>query len=316
MAELLLIGDVTDTMRARLAAKFTIHELTHMADPLAWLSIHGSKIQYVSTNGQDGIRLEYVKAMPNLKLISCYGVGYDAIDTAQAVSRGIWVTHTPNVLNAEVATTALMLMLACYRNLLADDAYVRSGKWQTDGNAPLTRTADNRTVGIVGLGRIGQAIADKLAPFNAKILYHARNEKPVKYTYYSNLTEMARDSEVLICITPGGPSTQKLVNADVINALGPKGILINVSRGSVVDETALIAALEEGRLGAAGLDVFEQEPKVPAALRALSNVVLLPHVGSATHETRAVMGALTVDNLLQHFEQGTVISPVPECAKM
>ena len=316
MAELLLIGDVTDTMRARLAAKFTIHELADMADPLAWLSIHGTKIQYVSTNGHDGIRPEYVEAMPNLKLISCYGVGYDAIDTAQAVSRGIWVTHTPNVLNAEVATTALMLMLACYRNLLADDAYVRSGKWQTDGNAPLTRTADNRTVGIVGLGRIGQAIADKLAPFNAKILYHARNEKPVKYTYYSDLTEMARDSEVLICITPGGPSTQKLVNADVINALGPKGILINVSRGSVVDETALIAALEEGRLGAAGLDVFEQEPKVPAALRALSNVVLLPHVGSATHETRAVMGALTVDNLLQHFEQGTVISPVPECAKM
>ena len=316
MAELLLIGDVTDTMRARLAAKFTIHELADMADPLAWLSIHGTKIQYVSTNGQDGIRPEYVEAMPNLKLISCYGVGYDAIDTAQAVSRGIWVTHTPNVLNAEVATTALMLMLACYRNLLADDAYVRSGKWQTDGNAPLTRTADNRTVGIVGLGRIGQAIADKLAPFNAKILYHARNEKPVKYTYYSDLTEMARDSEVLICITPGGPSTQKLVNADVINALGPKGILINVSRGSVVDETALIAALEEGRLGAAGLDVFEQEPKVPAALRALSNVVLLPHVGSATHETRAAMGALTVDNLLQHFEQGTVISPVPECAKM
>lgn len=316
MAELLLIGDVTDTMRARLAAKFTIHELADMTDPLAWLKEHGAKIQYVSTNGHDGIRPEYVEAMPDLKLISCYGVGYDAIDTAQAVSRGIWVTHTPNVLNAEVATTALMLMLACYRNLLADDAYVRSGKWQTDGNAPLTRTADNRTVGIVGLGRIGQAIADKLAPFNAKILYHARNEKSVDYTYYSDLTAMARDSEVLICITPGGPSTHKLVNADVIKALGPEGILINVSRGSVVDEAALIAALQEQRLGAAGLDVFEHEPKVPTALRALSNVVLLPHVGSATHETRAAMGALTVDNLLQHFEQGTVISPVPECAKM
>ena len=266
MAELLLIGDVTDTMRVRLAAKFTIHELADMTDPLAWLKEHGAKIQYVSTNGHDGIRPEYVEAMPDLKLISCYGVGYDAIDTAQAVSRGIWVTHTPNVLNAEVATTALMLMLACYRNLLADDAYVRSGKWQTDGNVPLTRTADNRTVGIVGLGRIGQAIADKLAPFNAKILYHARNEKAVDYTYYSDLTAMARDSEVLICITPGGPSTHKLVNADVIKALGPEGILINVSRGSVVDEAALIAALQEQRLGAAGLDVFEREPKVPTAL--------------------------------------------------
>jgi lactate dehydrogenase-like 2-hydroxyacid dehydrogenase len=316
LTDILLIGDATETMRARMAAQFTIHELADMADPLDWLKAHGANIRYVATNGHDGIKSEYVEALPNLKVISCYGVGYDAIDTAQAVSRGIWVTHTPNVLNAEVATTALMLMLACYRNLLADDAYVRSGKWQTDGNPPLTRTADNRTVGIVGLGRIGQAIADKLAPFNAKILYHARNEKPVKYTYYSDLTEMARDSEVLICITPGGPSTHKLVNADVIKALGPEGILINVSRGSVVDEAALIAALQEQRLGAAGLDVFEREPKVPAALRALSNVVLLPHVGSATHETRTAMGALTVDNLLQHFEQGTVISPVPECAKM
>ena len=316
MTDILLIGDATETMRARMAAQFTIHELADMADPLDWLKAHGANIRYVATNGHDGIKSEYVEALPNLKVISCYGVGYDAIDTAQAVSRGIWVTHTPNVLNAEVATTALMLMLACYRNLLADDAYVRSGKWQADGNAPLTRTADNRTVGIVGLGRIGQAIADKLAPFNAKILYHARNEKPVKYTYYSDLAAMARDSEVLICITPGGPSTHKLVNADVIDALGPEGILINVSRGSVVDETALIAALQEGSLGAAGLDVFEQEPKVPATLRALSNVVLLPHVGSATHETRAAMGALTVDNLLHHFKNGTVISPVPECAKM
>ena len=218
MTEILLIGDATETMRARLAAQFTIHELADMADPLAWLKAHGANIRYVATNGHVGIKSEYVEAMPNLTVISCYGVGYDAIDTTQAVSRGIWVTHTPNVLNAEVATTALMLMLACYCNLLADDAYVRSGKWQTDGNAPLTRTADNRTVGIVGLGRIGQAIADKLAPFGAKILYHARNKKTVDYTYYSDLTAMARDSEVLICITPGGPSTQKLVNADVINA--------------------------------------------------------------------------------------------------
>ena len=162
MTDILLIGDATETMRARMAAQFTIHELADMADPLDWLKAHGANIRYVATNGHDGIKSEYVEALPNLKVISCYGVGYDAIDTAQAVSRGIWVTHTPNVLNAEVATTALMLMLACYRNLLADDAYVRSGKWQTDGNAPLTRTADNRTVGIVGLGRIGQAIADKV----------------------------------------------------------------------------------------------------------------------------------------------------------
>jgi len=219
-------------------------------------------------------------------------------------------------LNAEVASTALMLMLACYRNLLADDAHVRSGDWETNGNAPLSRSADNQVVGIVGLGRIGQAIADKLAPFNATILYHSRSQKMVPYQYYGSLVDMAQAADVLICITPGGEETNKLVNLEVIHALGPKGTLINVSRGSVVDETAMIAALQDGRLGWAGLDVFEQEPKVPEALRALSNVVLLPHVGSASHETRAAMGDLTVDNLLQHSDIGTVISPVPECEDM
>jgi lactate dehydrogenase-like 2-hydroxyacid dehydrogenase len=171
-------------------------------------------------------------------------------------------------------------------------------------------------VGILGLGRIGQAIADKLAPFGAKIVYHSRSQKNVPYSYYADLTEMARNVDCLICITPGGPSTQKIVNRAVMDALGPKGTLINVSRGSVVDETALIEALTEGRLGWAGLDVFEAEPKVPEALRKMSNVVLLPHVGSATVETRAAMGALTVDNLLQHLTDGTVVTPVPECADM
>ena len=316
MADLLLIGGATPQMLERLEAAFTIHRLADAADPAAWLVEHGAKIQYVATNGHDGVKPDYIKAMPNLKLISCYGVGYDAIDTRLARVGGIMVTHTPNVLNAEVASTALMLMLACYRNLLADDAHVRSGDWETNGNAPLSRSADNQVVGIVGLGRIGQAIADKLAPFNATILYHSRSQKMVPYQYYGSLVDMAQAADVLICITPGGEETNKLVNLEVINALGPKGTLINVSRGSVVDETAVIAALQDGRLGWAGLDVFEQEPKVPEALRALSNVVLLPHVGSASHETRAAMGDLTVDNLLQHSNIGTVISPVPECEDM
>ena len=316
MADLLLIGGATPQMLERLEATFTIHRLADAADPAAWLVEHGAKIHYVATNGHDGVKPDYIKAMPNLKLISCYGVGYDAIDTRLARASGIMVTHTPNVLNAEVASTALMLMLACYRNLLADDAHVRSGDWETNGNAPLSRSADNQVVGIVGLGRIGQAIADKLAPFNATILYHSRSQKMVPYQYYGSLVDMAQAADVLICITPGGEETNKLVNLEVINALGPKGTLINVSRGSVVDETAVIAALQDGRLGWAGLDVFEQEPKVPEALRALSNVVLLPHVGSASHETRAAMGDLTVDNLLQHSNIGTVISPVPECEDM
>ena len=305
MTNLLQIGGVTADMRKRLETAFTIHQLDDF-DP--------SSITHVITNGHDGIDPAIMASLINLKAISGYGVGYDAIDVAEAVRRGIVVTHTPNVLNEEVATTALLLLLACYREVLRDDAYVRSGAWQAIGNAPLTRSADNQTVGILGLGRIGQAIAQKLAPWNAEIVYHSRTKKDVFYTYYDNLTAMAKDCDVLICITPGGPSTDKLVNAEVMEALGPNGTLINVSRGSVVDETALIAALQSGTLGWAGLDVFEAEPTVPQALRDLPNTVLLPHVGSGTVETRAAMGALTVDNLLQHLKDGTVISAVPECA--
>lgn len=316
MTDLFMIGGATDVMLARLREKFAIHRAADMADPLAWLAENGGRIEYVATNGHDGVKPEIMAAMPNLKVISCYGVGYDAIDTVKARDRGVVVTHTPNVLNAEVATTALLLLMSCYREVLRDDAYVRSGKWESDGNAPLTRSMDNQTIGILGLGRIGQAIADKLAPFGTTIVYHSRNRKDVAYRYYGNLTEMAGDVDALVCITPGGPSTQGLVNAEVIEALGPQGTLINVSRGSVIDEDAMIAALQDGRLGWAGLDVFEQEPKVPEALRLMPNVVLLPHVGSATVETRAAMGALTVDNLLQHLANGTVISPVPECADM
>ena len=307
MPDLLQIGSITDVMRERLEAAFTIHQT---------IRYDADKITHVVTNGHDGVKPELMASLTNLKVISGYGVGYDAIDAKEAARRGIIVTHTPNVLNQEVATTAVLLMLSCYREVLRDDAYVRSGAWEAKGNAALTRSADGQTVGILGLGRIGQAIADKLAPWNTKIVYHSRNKKDVDYTYYDNLTAMAHDCDVIICITPGGPSTNKIVNAEVLEALGPKGTLINVSRGSVVDEAALIDALQSGKLGWAGLDVFEGEPHVPQALRDLPNTVLLPHVGSATAETRAAMGALTVDNLLQHLKDGTVISAVPECADL
>ncbi|SPH21997.1 2-ketogluconate reductase [Ascidiaceihabitans donghaensis] len=307
MADLLQIGGVTEAMKVRLEVAFTVHSLEDY-DP--------AKITHIITNGHDGVKPEIMNSLPNLKAISCYGVGYDAIDVQAAKARGVVVTHTPNVLNAEVATTAVLLMLACYREILRDDSYVRDGAWETEGNAPLTRSADNQTVGILGLGRIGQAIADKLAPWNSKIIYHTRTKKDVDYTYYDDLTAMARDADVLICITPGGPSTNKIVNADVMEALGANGTLINVSRGSVVDENALIKALQTGKLGWAGLDVFEQEPKVPQALRDHPRTVLLPHVGSGTVETRAAMGNLTVDNLLRHLEDGKTLTPVPECADM
>jgi lactate dehydrogenase-like 2-hydroxyacid dehydrogenase len=307
MPELLQIGGITDEMRERLEQAFTIHQ-TNRYD--------ADKITHVVTNGHDGVNPKLMASLTNLQVISGYGVGYDAVDAVEAARRGIIVTHTPNVLNQEVATTAVMLMLACYREMLRDDAYVRSGTWEAKGNAPLTRSAENQTVGILGLGRIGQAIVDKLGPWNPKIVYHTRTKKDVPYTYYDNLTAMAYDCDVLICITPGGPSTHQIVNSEVMEALGSQGTLINVSRGSVVDETAMIAALQNGTLGWAGLDVFEGEPKVPQALRDLPNTVLLPHVGSATVETRAAMGGLTVDNLLQHLKDGTVISAVPECADL
>lgn len=305
MTNLLQIGGITAEMRERLETAFTLHQLD---------DFDADSITHVITNGHDGLQDNLMASLPNLKVISGYGVGYDAVDVAQAVRRGITVTHTPNVLNEEVATTALLLLLSCYREVLRDDAYVRSGKWQAKGNAPLTRSVDNQTVGIIGLGRIGQAIAHKLSPWNAKIVYHTRSKKNVVYTYYDDLTAMAKDCDVLICITPGGPSTHKIVNAKVMEALGPNGTLINVSRGSVVDEAALVTALQNGALGWAGLDVFEDEPVVPQALRDLPNTVLLPHVGSGTVETRAAMGALTVNNLLQHLKDGTVISAIPECA--
>lgn len=307
MADLLQIGSITGEMQARLEEVFTLHQLS---------SYPAEQITHIVTNGGDGVPADVMAGLPNLRMISGYGVGYDAVDVKEAVRRGIVVTHTPDVLNEEVATTAVMLLLACYRELLRDDAHVRSGLWAANGNPPLTRSMEGQTIGILGLGRIGMAIAQKLAPWKPTILYHTRNRKDVEYTYYDDLIAMAGDADVLICITPGGPQTHHLVSADVIEALGPDGTLINVSRGSVVDEAAMIVALQNGTLGWAGLDVFENEPEVPAALRDLPNTVLLPHVGSATRETRAAMGRLTVDNLLQHLRDGTVLTPVPECADM
>lgn len=312
--DLLLIGPATQRMRDRMAAQFTIHELFVMDDADGFLAEHGASITAVATDGHYGVKPDIIAHLPNLKIISCYGVGYDNIDAAACAAKGIVVTHTPNVLNAEVANTALLLFLALSRRLLRDDAYVRAGRWATEGPAPLSRSVENRTVGILGLGRIGQEIARKLGTFNATIAYHSRNEKPdVAYRYYADLTAMARDVDTLICITPGGAATHHLVGRAVIDALGPEGTLINVGRGTVVDETELIAALQEGRLGNAGLDVFENEPQVPAPLMAMDNVVLLPHVGSATVETRQAMGDLVTDNLCQFINDGTVISPVPEC---
>ena len=313
MAGLLIIGDITTEMRARLAGSLTLHDAFQIEDMTSFLEREGDDIGYVLTDGHYGVPRDWMDALPNLALISNYGVGYDAIDVDLSVARGILVTHTPQVLNDEVATTALMLMLASYRNLLASDAHVRDGRWVREGHMKLSRSADNRRVGILGLGRIGLALARKLEPFHAAIAYHNRTPRDVPYRYYDDLAEMAGDCEVLFVVTPGGRDTRGLVDRRVLDSLGPEGLLVNVSRGSVVDETALVTALQDGRLGAAGLDVFADEPNVPEALLAMPNVILTPHIGSATVQTRRAMGNLVVDNLLQHLADGRVISPVPEC---
>ena len=219
------------------------------------------------------------------------------------------------MINAEVANTTLLLMLACYREILRDDAHARSGAWE-GGNAPLTRSPEGAKIGILGMGRIGQEIARRLEIFSPEICYHTRTPKDVPYPHEPNLVEMARKVDCLLVITPGGAATKHLVNREVLEALGPQGTVINVARGSVIDEAAMVACLEEGKLGWAGLDVFEAEPKIPDALKAMPNVVLLPHVGSATVETRGAMGQLVVDNLIDHLTKGTVRTPVPECASL
>ncbi len=314
---LLQLGGVTDpvaakTMTERLESGFQVSTLFDKKDQMAFLDEHGADFVAVATFA--GVPDAVMAKLPNLKVISSYGVGYDNINAAGAAERGIIVSHTPDVLNDEVADTALMLWLAVSRELLPSERWARSGKWAETGTAyPLTRSVRHRTVGIVGMGRIGQTIAEQVAMFDAKILYHTRSKKDVPYTYHPDLVEMAQASDVLIVITPGGAATRHLISAEVIDALGPEGILVNVARGTVVDENALVAALESGRLGGAGLDVFEDEPRIPDALKTMDNVVLLPHVGSGTVETRAAMGDLVCRNLESWLATGKVVSPVPEC---
>lgn len=315
--DMLLIGSATPRMMEAFAGDFEIHELDKIDDLASFLTANGSKIEAIATNGHAGVSKQIMDGTPNLKVVSCYGVGYDAIDVQAAKAKGAIVTHTPNVLNNDVANTAIMLMLAVSRRLLRDDQWVRSGNWKAKGNAPLTTSIEGKRVGIVGLGRIGETIARKLEAFSCDIVYHTRNQKPEsQYLYYADLVEMAKDVDYLVVITPGGASTNKLVNRDVMNALGSEGTLINVARGTVVDEAEMVKALQEGRLGNAGLDVFEAEPQVPDALFKMENVVLTPHVASATVETRQAMGDLTVENLARFFKEGKVTSPVPECADM
>ena len=255
-----------------------------------------------------------IDALPKLEIIANFGVGYDAVDSAHAAAKGVMVTNTPDVLTEEVADTALGLLINAVRELPSAEKWLREGRWPKEGSYPLTRaTLRGRRAGIFGLGRIGKAIALRLEVLGMPIAYYNRN--PVEgspYTYYPSLVGLAKGVDTLICVAPGGKGTDKAVNAEVLTALGPEGVFINVGRGSSVDEDALAAALESGTIRAAGLDVFANEPNVPQRLLDAPNTCLLPHVGSASVYTRDAMADLQVDNLVSWFAEGKAITPVSE----
>lgn len=271
------------------------------------------RIVGVAASGAATVDARLIEALPALKIVSVHAVGYDLTDVAHARSRGVIVTHTPDVLNEDVADLALLLALGTLRRLPAMDAYVRAGRWVSDGPPPLSRSATGLKYGLLGLGRIGQAIARRLESFAGEIAYHTRNAvKDAPWRHVPNLVDLATQVDVLIVIVPGGASTRGLVSAEVLEALGPTGVLINVARGEVVDQDALVAALTSGRLGGAGLDVFADEPNVPQPLIDSDRCILTPHVASATVETRNAMAELMMANLEAVLADKPPVTPVPD----
>lgn len=281
-------------------------------DRPAFLAEHGEDVVAIVCSNSGRVDADLIAALPRLGMIANQGVGYDNIDVAAAIERDIAVSHTPGVLDAAVAETALGLLIATRRRMVEADRFVRTGRWSEEA-FPLTPQVSGSRVGVLGLGRIGRTIAGLLDALDCEVAYHSRHEVPgARYRYHPSAADLAAAVDNLVVIVPGGPTTAGLVDRSVLDALGPDGLLVNVARGSVVDEDALVAALSEGRLGAAGLDVFAQEPVVPAELRGLDNVVLLPHVGSATEETRAAMRALTLANLDAWLAGEPLPTAVPE----
>ena len=306
--KVLQYGRLMDVLERQLAEAFDLKRLADESDPKAFLAARGGEFAGLATGGFADAAL--IEALPALKVISSFGVGVDKIDLVAAGRRGVLVGNTPDVLNDCVADLALGLMIDVARGLSASQRHLRRGDWPK-ANYPLQRRVSGKRVGIVGLGRIGKAIALRAAAFNMELRYH--NRRPAADTtiaYEASLIELARWSDFLVIIVPGGGATRHLINAAVLDALGPEGFLVNVARGSVVDEPALVRALQDKRIAGAALDVFENEPNVPAELILLDNVVLLPHVGSATQETRAAMAQRVFDNLNEFFARGRLVSAI------
>lgn len=299
--EIVLVTPLHGPTMEQLDQLFTVHRLWQAKDKPALLREVRDRVRAIVTAGHVGATADLMEALPKAEIIACFGVGVDGIDFAAAKRHGLAVTNTPDVLTECVADLGMALLLAAARQIPQADRFVREGKW-LKGNYPLCQYVGGRLMGIVGMGRIGQAVARRADAFGIKIAYYGRRKNPeLAYPYYSDLEALAKESDYLMLTLPGGAETRHIVNAKVLAALGPEGTLINIARGSVVDEAAMVKALQERKLGAAALDVFEKEPEVPAALIAFDNVVLQPHQGSATHDTRAAMGQLVVDNLVAHF---------------
>jgi lactate dehydrogenase-like 2-hydroxyacid dehydrogenase len=308
--EIVLVGPLYPPTQARLEELFTVHRLWKAGDRDRFLRELAGRARAIAVYALHRCPATLIEALPKVEIIACFGIGVDAIDLAAARARGIPVTNTPDVVTDDTADIALALMLAVERRVAEGDRFVRAGRWM-QGELRFGRSLGGRRLGMIGLGRIGRAIAKRAGAFAMTIAYTGPRAKPdAPYRYEPDLIELARWSEILIVACPGGEATRNLVGAPVLAALGPSGTLINIARGSVVDQPALIRALEAGTVGSAGLDVLADEPNVPPALMRLDNVVLMPHTGSATHETRAAMGNLMIDNLLAHFAGRPLPTPV------
>jgi len=311
--DVLAVAKLSPFLAEPLHANYRVHDRIHETDPQAFAEL-APRIRAIAASGESKVGAELIGQLPALEIISVMGVGYDGIDVAAAKARGVVVTHTPNVLNDDVADLALALMLAVARTLPQADRYVRDGRWEASGPMPLARKLSGSRLGLVGMGRIGQAIAQRAQAFRMDIAYTARSEKSeLPYKFFPTPQALAAESDFLVVITPGGVATRRLIDASVFEALGPRGYVVNVARGSVIDEAALVDALERGVIAGAGLDVFEDEPRVPARLKALPNVVLTPHIGSATNETRRAMADLAYANLDAKLNRKPLLTPVPEC---
>ncbi len=307
----LVPGKLSPFATDRLSATFKLIEIAR-ADRECVTPEIASQVRAIAASTQ--ITADFIDSLPRLEIIANFGVGYDAVDAAHAGLRGVMVTNTPDVLTEEVADTAIGLLLNTLRELSAAERHLREGRWAREGNYRLTPlTMRGRTVGILGMGRIGRAIARRLEAFDVAIAYHSRQRvEGLAYAYYPALPDLARAVDTLIVVVPGGKATRDAVNKEILKALGPNGVLISIGRGSTVDEEAVAAALSDGTIAAAGLDVFKNEPQVPQSLLDAPNCVLLPHVGSASEHTRKAMADLCVDNLVSWFSGKGAITPVRE----